>query len=153
MFCAFIFDMMVTAMAAGPIFCPNLSNLVLPANGNRSKVEETYAAQRKMPRRLQPLEALMTSRLRELIQQLGEAIHESVIESEQIAGVVQDIRQHGFDVLLMLEATIGLNDVAAKEAQDTGSAADTSGTEEPFTQSDLSFLRSLRISVAGDGES
>ena len=54
----------------------------------------------------------MTSRLRELIQQLGEAIHESVIESEQIAGVVQDIRQHGFDVLLMLEATIGLNDVA-----------------------------------------
>ena len=50
----------------------------------------------------------MTSRLRELIQQLGEAIHESVIESEQIAGVVQDIRKHGFDVLLMLEATIGL---------------------------------------------
>ena len=39
----------------------------------------------------------MTSRLRELIQQLGEAIHESVIESEQIAGVVQDIRKHGFD--------------------------------------------------------
>jgi len=36
----------------------------------------------------------------------GEAIHESVIESEQIAGVVQDIRKHGFDVLLMLEATI-----------------------------------------------
>ena len=34
----------------------------------------------------------MTSRMRELIQQLGEAIHESVIESEQIAGVVQDIR-------------------------------------------------------------
>ncbi len=55
----------------------------------------------------------MTSRLRELIQQLGEAIHESVIESEQIAGVVQDIRKHGFDVLLMLEATIGLNEVVA----------------------------------------
>ncbi len=54
----------------------------------------------------------MTSRLRELIQQLGEAIHESVIESEQIAGVVQDIRKHGFDVLLMLEATIGLNEVS-----------------------------------------
>jgi len=59
----------------------------------------------------------VTSRLRELIQQLGEAIHESVIESEQIAGVVQDIRKHGFDVLLMLEATIGLNEVAAKEAE------------------------------------
>ena len=50
--------------------------------------------------------------MRELIQQLGEAIHESVIESEQIAGVVQDIRKHGFDVLLMLADTIGLNEVS-----------------------------------------
>ena len=60
----------------------------------------------------------MTSRLRELIQQLGEAIHESVIESEQIAGVVATIREHGFDVLLMLEATIGLNEVTGKEDED-----------------------------------
>jgi hypothetical protein len=71
----------------------------------------------------------VTSRLRELIQQLGEAIHESVIESEQIAGVVQDIRKHGFDVLLMLEATIGLNEVAAKEAgiSEAGAAQDGAG--------------------------
>jgi hypothetical protein len=61
----------------------------------------------------------VTSRLRELIQQLGEAIHESVIESEQIAGVVQDIRKHGFDVLLMLEATIGLNEVTSKDSDDS----------------------------------
>ena len=96
----------------------------------------------------------MTSRLRELIQQLGEAIHESVIESEQIAGVVQDIRQHGFDVLLMLEATIGLNDVAAKEAQESEADADADHTnaDQPFTQNDLSFLRSLRIAVVGEEE-
>jgi len=65
----------------------------------------------------------MTSRLRELIQQLGEAIHESVIESEQIAGVVQTIREHGFDVMLMLEATIGLNEVAGKEGDEAVPAA------------------------------
>jgi len=86
--------------------------------------------------------------LRELIQQLGEAIHESVIESEQIAGVVQDIRKHGFDVLLMLEATIGLNEVSAKEA-DAGDSEDVEG-ELPFTQNDRDWLRSLRISVEGD---
>src|ERR1700676_1275208 len=87
----------------------------------------------------------VTSRLRELIQQLGEAIHESVIESEQIAGVVQDIRKHGFDVLLMLEATIGLNEVGSKDG-----AADESGSERgAFTQNDLNFLKSLRISVSG----
>lgn len=86
----------------------------------------------------------MTSRLRELIQQLGEAIHESVIESEQIAGVVQDIRKHGFDVLLMLEATIGLNEVTADEPDP--------GDEGPFTPNDLHFLRSLRISIQGEDD-
>ena len=90
----------------------------------------------------------MTSRLRELIQQLGEAIHESVIESEQIAGVVQDIRKHGFDVLLMLEATIGLNEVGAKE----GSEEESGSEEGTFTQNDLNFLKSLRISVEGGGD-
>jgi hypothetical protein len=90
----------------------------------------------------------VTSRLRELIQQLGEAIHESVIESEQIAGVVQDIRRHGFDVLLMLEATIGLNEVSSKDASDSeGGETSEDGT---FTPNDLNFLRSLRISVEGD---
>ena len=93
----------------------------------------------------------MTSRLRELIQQLGEAIHESVIESEQIAGVVQDIRKHGFDVLLMLEATIGLNEVKEGENADGAESAEGGST---FTKNDVNFLRSLRISIEGeDGES
>ena len=90
----------------------------------------------------------MTSRLRELIQQLGEAIHESVIESEQIAGVVQDIRKHGFDVLLMLEATIGLNEVT-KELE---GGEDRSEGDVPFNQNDREWLRSLRISVEGEEE-
>ena len=94
----------------------------------------------------------MKARLRELIQQLGEAIHESVIESEQIAGVVQDIRQYGFDVLLMLEATIGLNEVASKDASDkeSGEETDAETADATFTPNDLHFLRSLRISVEGD---
>jgi hypothetical protein len=101
------------------------------------------------PSRRSPSEVTqVTSRLRELIQQLGEAIHESVIESEQIAGVVQDIRKHGFDVLLMLEATIGLNEVGSKEGAEDESASE----EGAFTQNDLNFLKSLRISVEGGGD-
>jgi uncharacterized protein (UPF0335 family) len=96
------------------------------------------------------MEVTVTSRLRELIQQLGEAIHESVIESEQIAGVVQDIRKHGFDVLLMLEATIGLNEVTAEGSEIEGEEA--TAESGAFTQNDLHFLRSLRISVEGDEE-
>ena len=92
----------------------------------------------------------MTSRLRELIQQLGEAIHESVIESEQIAGVVQDIRKHGFDVLLMLEATIGLNEV--KEGESAEAGAEGGENAGAFTKNDVNFLRSLRISIEGEDD-
>lgn len=125
----------------------------LLSDGNGSKVE---IPRRNPPFCVEPpLEVFMTSRLRELIQQLGEAIHESVIESEQIAGVVQDIRKHGFDVLLMLEATIGLNEVTAannKKSESGESGSETSGETGSFTQNDLHFLKSLRISVEGDDE-
>jgi hypothetical protein len=112
------------------------------------------AAASALPLRRPLLEVFVTSRLRELIQQLGEAIHESVIESEQIAGVVQDIRQHGFDVLLMLEATIGLNELSATKEPDGVPTAgeETEGEPGRFTSNDLHFLRSLRISVEGEDE-
>ena len=94
----------------------------------------------------------MNPRLKDLIQQLGEAIHESVIESEQIAGVVQTIRSHGFDVMLVLEATIGLNDVT--DDSDAASAQQEAHEEEggPFTSHDVNFLKSLRISIVGEEE-
>ena len=88
----------------------------------------------------------MNPRLRELIQQLGEAIHESVIESEQIAGVVQNIRRHGFEVVLMLEATIGLNDMSAEEEAEAEAEEERDG----FTSHDVNFLKSLRISIEGE---
>ena len=91
----------------------------------------------------------MNQKVKNLIQKLGEAIHETVSESEDIAGVVKNIREQGFDVLLMLEATIGLNEVEAS-AEDAEEV--TEETEGPFTSSDLSFLKSLRISVSEDGE-
>ena len=92
----------------------------------------------------------MNQNVKNLIQKLGEAIHESVSESEHIAGVVRDLREQGFDVLLMLEATIGLNEVEEEtEETATGPLLLTDGkpVEGPFTNHDLTFLRSLRISL------
>ena len=66
---------------------------------------------------------------------------------------MQDIRKHGFDVLLMLEATIGLNEVVAAQAKkaESGELAAEAGAESgTFTPNDLHFLRSLRISVEGE---
>jgi len=92
----------------------------------------------------------LNPKVKNLIQKLGEAIHESVSESEDIAGVVKNIREQGFDVLLMLEATIGLNEVEAEtesaESDEVFEEVDENA-EGPFTSSDLTFLKSLRISI------
>jgi hypothetical protein len=88
----------------------------------------------------------LNQKLKRLIRQLGEAIHESVSGSEDIAGVVKDIRDEGFDVLLMLEATIGLNELEGSASGDAASDAD--GVEHaPFNSHDLNFLKSLRITI------
>jgi uncharacterized protein (UPF0335 family) len=99
----------------------------------------------------------LNKRLRSLIQKLGEAIHETVSESEDIASVVQDIRKQGFDVLLMLEATIGLNEVEQQPKQLPAAATASSESDEAvssngFTTQDLNFLRSLRIAVEVDAD-
>ncbi len=109
----------------------------------------------------------MNQRVKGLIQQLGEAIHESVSESEHIAGVVRNLREQGFDVLLMLEATIGLNEVDAED-NDSDSDAHTERVHSrghslrltagepvdgPFTTNDVDFLRKLRITLPEDSAS
>ena len=94
----------------------------------------------------------MNQEVKNLIQKLGEAIHGSVSESEQIADVVREIREQGFDVLLMLEATIGLNQV---EEEEENTPPKDEAVEGPFTRNDLHFLKSLRITTeetSADGE-
>ena len=80
--------------------------------------------------------------VKNLIQKLGEAIHDSVSESETIADVVREIREQGFDVMLMLEATIGLNQIDQEDETPAEEAV-----EGPFTRNDLTFLKSLRITT------
>ncbi len=103
----------------------------------------------------------LNQRVKGLIQQLGEAIHESVSESEHIAGVVRNLREQGFDVLLMLEATIGLNEVDSDGEGEQESATPqvthplrlTAGdpVDGPFTDGDVDFLKRLRISLPDEG--
>ncbi len=92
----------------------------------------------------------MNQKVKNLIQKLGEAIHESVSESEHIAGVVRNIREQGFDVLLMLEATIGLNEMEDEDLVLHGGGEEGEASAEndgPFTRHDLTFLKSLRITT------
>jgi hypothetical protein len=93
--------------------------------------------------------------LKRLMQELGNAINDSLSESDRIAEAIGEIKRAGYDVFLVLEATIGFNrrDESAEEEDDE--QADV--VEEPkrfeatgkikFTSQDHRFLRALKISV------
>ena len=91
----------------------------------------------------------MDDHLKQLMQKLGNAINESLSESESMAEVIAEIRQSGYDVYLVLEATIGLN---KRKSEGTGAELDTSTPSGPpselsFTAQDEAFLRALKITV------
>ena len=47
--------------------------------------------------------------LKHLMQELGNAINDSLSESDRIAEAIGEIKRAGYDVFLVLEATIGFN--------------------------------------------
>ena len=74
--------------------------------------------------------------LKNLLRELGHAINDTVSESDRITGAIAGVRAHGYDIVLKLDATIGLakRDAAAAEAA-------------KLTTLDKRFLESLRIQV------
>ena len=52
---------------------------------------------------------VVNQRLKQLMKELGEAINESLSEAEPIAAVIGKIKGEGYDVFLVLEATVGFN--------------------------------------------
>ena len=75
--------------------------------------------------------------LKNLLRELGHAINDTVSESERITGAIAGVRAHGYDIVLKLDATIGL----AKR-----DAAGGEGSSKLSPQ-DRRFLESLRIQV------
>src|SRR2546429_4453106 len=74
--------------------------------------------------------AFVDEPLKNLMQELGNAINDSLSESDRIAEAIGDIKRAGYDVFLVLEATIGFNkrdDNATDEEEETPAA----GAEEP----------------------
>ena len=47
--------------------------------------------------------------LKQLMKELGAAINDALSESEDISEAIQNVRDAGYDVFLVLEATIGFN--------------------------------------------
>ena len=92
----------------------------------------------------------MDDELKKLMKELGEAINQSVAESDEISDVMARIRAGGYDVFLVLEATIGFNQRSGSEEIPQQKEFTSSG-ELDITSQDLKFLRSLRIAVNDEG--
>lgn len=85
--------------------------------------------------------------LEKLIRALGEAINDTVHESAEVSAALERIRAAGYDVFLVLEATIAL-----KEKATESEAASLSFKEIPveerlaeISDEDRRFLRALKI--------
>lgn len=75
----------------------------------------------------------LDNQLKQLLKDLGHAINESVSDSERVAEAIAGVRAAGFEIVLKLDATIGL---ARREEQ-----------PPRITSSDRRFLESLQIRV------
>ena len=93
----------------------------------------------------------MDQQLKHLMKELGEAINESLAESEQIADVVSRIKEGGYDIFLVLEATIGVSKQGEKSPDKTSLVTTMSSNPElRVSDQDLKFLKSLRIKIEED---
>jgi len=75
----------------------------------------------------------LDDRLKNLLRELGHAINDTVSESDRITEAISGVRSAGYDIILKLDATIGL----ARRDSDS----------QRMTVQDRQFLESLRIRV------
>jgi len=91
--------------------------------------------------------------LKQLMKELGEAINESLSDSEQIAEVVARIKEGGYDIFLVLEATIGVSKQGEQTTDKTSLVSTLSTNSElKISDQDLKFLKSLRIKIDDNEE-
>jgi len=90
----------------------------------------------------------LDAQLKQLMKELGDAINESLSDSEQISEVVSRIKEGGYDIFLVLEATIGVSKQGEKTPDKTSLVSTMSTNPElKVSDQDLKFLKSLRIKI------
>ena len=98
----------------------------------------------------------MEEPLKQLMLELGNAINDSLSDSDRIAEAIGQIKRAGYDVFLVLEATIGFNKRGEGEDEEESETLDLKAEPKRefisegklrFTTQDQRFLRALKIAV------
>jgi hypothetical protein len=142
-------------LATTPNFCQAETLLTASILTGHRRYNGSTLARRPLHRRKHPncsrqesLGGQVDPQLKQLMKELGDAINESLSDSEQISEVVARIKDGGYDIFLVLEATIGVSKQGEKPADKT-SLVTTLSTNPEFkiSDQDLKFLKSLRIKI------
>lgn len=92
----------------------------------------------------------ISNELKERLKDLGLAISSALSDSGQIAEAIAAIKESGYDVFLVLEATIGLGrrDAETSAVLSEGTVKSAGGEIHlDMTASDKQFLRALKIKI------
>ena len=96
----------------------------------------------------------MDDKIKQLLRELGTAINESISSSDDVNRQIQRIRDEGYNLYVVLDATIGLNkegeepaEVAAQPVEPTAELVVKSDKDIQFriNINDLALLRALGI--------
>ena len=83
--------------------------------------------------------------IKRLMKHLGESINETLAESPRINERIQEIRDAGYEIFLVIEAKVGFSRKGMEENEVSSSP------DEPvrlhITSDDVKFLKSLKISI------
>jgi hypothetical protein len=85
------------------------------------------------------------SEIKRLMKNLGESINETLAESPRINERIQEIRDAGYEIFLVIEAKIGFSRKGTEEGELSRSADDP--VRLRITSDDAKFLKSLKISI------
>ncbi|HEV2722328.1 MAG TPA: hypothetical protein VG323_20075 [Thermoanaerobaculia bacterium] len=90
----------------------------------------------------------MNDKIKQLLRELGSAINESISSSDDVNRQIQRIRDEGYDLYVVLDATIGLNKQDDDEPAPAAAAAlvvSDKDVQFRINVNDLSLLRALGI--------
>jgi hypothetical protein len=98
-------------------------------------------------------EGTLEKELKDLVEQLGSAIDESIADSGRIGEIVHEMEQAGYDLTLVLEATMRFTpkgQTAGEEPHDPEFESSASGltatAKFDLTPQDEEFLQGLKVS-------
>jgi hypothetical protein len=89
----------------------------------------------------------MDAKLRAMLKELGDAINDSVSESDRVHETIEKLREHGYRLFLNLDARIGIerDDEFAEEEDSQNVEAALTSAEFRIDFRDLRFLKSVGI--------